>query len=390
MAIPGDTTPAQGGTTAFGIRKPDAQRSARAVIRVLVVDDARLFRAAIAQALADEADLKVVGSVASGEEVLAWLANPANEAPDVVTLDVEMPGMGGLAALQAIMAANAQHPERPVGVVMVSGHTLAGAESTIKALAAGAFDFIAKPAGGTPDEAMRTLKAQLPLRIRCCALARGGVRRVAPRPATQVPAPIPQARPSTGRVEAIVIAVSTGGPKALLAMLPALTAKVTRPIIIVQHMPASFTGPFAEQLGKVTGWPSAEAVNGGEIQPRHLYVAPGGHHLTVRREGARVVTALVDTPPECGVRPAADVLFRSIPAVWGGDVVAVVMTGMGVDGTAGLRPLRRAGAQVVAQDEATSVVWGMPGSAVHAGLVDAIVPLMDLPDTVANRCRRMP
>ena len=368
-----------GGTTSI-IAKTNAARQA---IRVLVVDDARLFRAAISQALSGETDLKIVGTVASGEEALAAIAQ---DPPDVVTLDVEMPGMGGLATLQGIMAANAQRPDRPIGVVMVSGHTQAGAEATLKALAGGAFDFIAKPVGGTPDEAMRMLKSQLPLRIRCCALARGGVRRATARPAAPPP-PIAQARPSTGRVEAIVIAVSTGGPKALLQMLPTLTAKTEKPIIIVQHMPASFTGPFAEQLGKATGWPSAEAVHGQVITPHRLYIAPGGHHLSVRREGTHVMLVLTDTPPECGVRPAADVLFRSIPPVWGGDVVAVVMTGMGVDGTAGLRPLRRAGAQVVAQDEATSVVWGMPGSAVSGGLVDTVVPLMGIPDAVVARCR---
>ncbi len=383
-----DTTPVQpspsrGGTTVYGL-KPPVPPTARKAIRVLVVDDARMFRNAIAQALSSEADLSVIGSVGSGEEALAFIAQ---DPPDVVTLDVEMPGIGGLAALEGIMAGNAHRSDHPIGVVMVSGHTQAGAEATLKALAAGAFDFIAKPSGGTPEEAMRLLKAQLPLRIRCCALARGGVRRALGRPPAPPPAPIAQARPSTGRVEAILIAVSTGGPKALLQMLPMLTARTEKPILIVQHMPASFTGPFAEQLGRVTGWPSAEAVHGEPVVGHRLYVAPGGKHLTVRREGSQVQIALTETPPECGVRPAADVLFRSVPAVWGGDVVAVVMTGMGVDGTAGLRPLRRAGAQVVAQDEATSVVWGMPGSAVSGGLVDVVTPLMEIPAAVVARCR---
>jgi two-component system chemotaxis response regulator CheB len=188
--------------------------------------------------------------------------------------------------------------------------------------------------------------------------------------------------PRTG-IQAILIGVSTGGPKALLQMLPALCGRVRLPILVVQHMPPQFTASLAESLGRICSHRVEEAVDGMPVEPGHCYIAPGGRHMVVRRTN-RIEIGVNDQPPEGGVRPAADILFRSAAPIFGAGCIALVLTGMGSDGTRGLGPLKRMGATVLCQDEATSVVWGMPGSAVAAGLVDQVVPLDGLPEAVAR------
>ena len=365
-------------------------------IKVLVVDDSRLFRTAVAESLAGEGDLLVVGSERNGLKAIEFLrANGAGV--DVVTLDLEMPEMDGLATLKAIRELNAGRPrEREIGVIMLSAHTTEGAQSTIAALTAGAFDFITKPTSESPAESIASLKRQLPTRIRAyAARMRPALRAAAiaaPRPAPgPLPGPPPVAmRPilRTGAIQAVLIGVSTGGPRALLTMLPRLTQLVRLPIVIVQHMPPKFTASLAESLGKVCAHKVHEAVDGQPIEPGNTYIAPGGRHLVVRRTSpTQVVCGVNDNPPENALRPNVDVMFRSAAQVWGGNVVAVILTGMGADGTKGLAPLKRAGAPVIVQDEATSVVWGMPGSAAAAGLVDQVLPLEAIPDAVARTIR---
>jgi two-component system, chemotaxis family, protein-glutamate methylesterase/glutaminase len=336
--------------------------------RVLIVDDSRTFRAVLGSALAGEEDVVVAGSVYSGEKALRVLhADP----PDLVTLDVEMPGLNGVETLLEIQRFNATRPPGgEVGVIMVSAYTRSGADVTMKALSAGAFDFVLKPSGGTEAENLAALRQQLLPKIRAWA----GRRRAGLRPAAAAP---PRPRPSGLKrpVRAVLIAVSTGGPRALETVLPELARRVEVPVLIVQHMPAAFTASLADTLARCTGRPVVEAGDNEPLAPGTTYVAPGGKHLVLRGDAARLRAGLNEQPPENGLRPSADVLFRSAAAVLGGGAVAVVLTGMGCDGTAGLGPLKRAGAHVIAQDEATSVVWGMPGSAVQAGLADEVLPL---------------
>jgi two-component system chemotaxis response regulator CheB len=351
-----------------------------AAARVLIVDDSRIFRAALEKALAEQEGVQVVGSVFSGEKALEFL----HAAPvDVVTLDVEMPGLDGLQTLAAIRKLNAGRPAaEEVGVVMVSAHTRRGADVTVQALRQGAFDFVPKPAGADADACLAALRQELTCKIRLYVARRGS------RPLPTSPPP-PCADPLARRkwvqaragrpVRAVLVAVSTGGPRALEVFLPDLCARIETPVVVVQHMPAGFTRSLAEQLGrKVGGHAVAEAVDGEPLRPRTVAIAPGDRHLVLRCAGCRVVTGLNDQPRENNCRPAADVLFRSAAAALKGDAVAVVLTGMDCDGTAGLRPLKRAGAYAIAQDEATSVVWGMPGSAVRAGLADEVLPLGDI------------
>jgi two-component system chemotaxis response regulator CheB len=344
--------------------------------RVLIVDDSRVFRSALADALAGEDGLRVVGSVYSGEKALEFLQASA---PDVVTLDVEMPGMDGLQTLEAIQRFNAGRPPgEEVGVIMVSAFTRRGADVTVRALQAGAFDFVTKPSGPSEGENAAALRGQLVPKIRLFLARRS--RPAAPvallKAAEAAASRARWLRARAGRpVRAVLIAASTGGPRALEVVLPDLCARVALPVFVVQHMPAPFTQSLAERLARQTGRPVAEARDGVAVESGSVYLAPGGRHLVLRAAGGRVVTGVHDQPPENRCRPSADVLFRSAAAALGGDAVAAVLTGMDRDGTAGLRPLRRAGAYVIAQDEATSVVWGMPGSVVSAGLADEVLPL---------------
>jgi two-component system chemotaxis response regulator CheB len=351
--------------------------------KILIVDDSRIFRSALEAAISGEADLAVVGSVFSGEKAVQFIrATP----PDVVTLDVQMPGMDGLQTLRAIQQLNAGRPSASqVGVIMLSAFTRAGADVTIQALQAGAFDFVAKPVAASSEEALDLLRRELLPKIRLFmahrrrAAAHGTSSPAPPYPACTVAKPARTGRP----VRAVLIAASTGGPRALATLLPGLCRHVEVPILIVQHMPREFTRSLAESLAQQTGRAAREASDAEPLQPRTVYVAPGGKHLLIRADSqGRLLAGLSEQPPESGCRPSANVLFRSAAATLGPSALALVLTGMGNDGTAGLSPLKRAGGYVIAQDEPSSVVWGMPGSAVKAGLVDVVLPLGAMEEAV--------
>lgn len=355
-------------------------------IRVLIVDDSRIFRAALEASLAGEEGIEIVGSVFSGAKALEFLkANPV----DVVTLDVEMPGMDGLETLKAIRRLDAESPlSTEVGVIMVSAHTRRGAEVTIQALQHGAFDFVAKPNTAEKEENLAFLRQQLASKIRLFAAERSRKATVKKSfPSVINERPGKTAGDSRNRwlqegsrqpIRAIVIASSTGGPKALETLLPDLMRRVDLPIIIVQHMPPKFTHSLAESLSRVSQGMVTEARDGDCLEQRHTYLAPGGKHLIMRSDQDGLVLGLNEQPPENGCRPSADVLFRSAAAMLASGVLAIVLTGMGRDGTAGLGAVKRAGGYAIVQDEVTSVVWGMPGSAVEAGWADEILSLGEI------------
>lgn len=346
--------------------------------RVLIVDDSRVFRAAIEAALAGLPDLLVVGSVYSGQKALEFLQSGR---VDLVTLDVEMPGLGGLETLAALRQMNVTTPaDRQMGVVMVSAFTQRGADVTVQALEAGAFDFVAKPSASTPDEAIAQLRQDLLPKLRAFLQRRRSAGLASPLPSGGLrPPAIKGGAPVRPRkFRGICIASSTGGPPALAELLPGLTP-VAAPVFVVQHMPPTFTRSLAANLARRIGREVVEAVDGDVVQTARVYIAPGGMHLAVRRDAAgRLITVCTEQPPEGGCRPSANVLFRTASAALGADLAAIVLTGMGNDGAAGLPSVRRAGGLVIAQDEQSSVVWGMPRSAVEAGLTDFVLPLSDI------------
>jgi two-component system chemotaxis response regulator CheB len=371
-------------------------------VSVLVVDDSVVIRRLVTSVLSEDPDIEVVGTASSGRLALGKIEQLH---PDIVTLDVEMPDMNGLEALAELRK---KYPRLPV--IMFSTVTERGAAATLDALTLGANDYVTKPSAvGSVNEAMESVRHQLVPKIkalaeRSAAIARGevpplresrGRRPVAARadvavakptrrPTPAIPAP-PRRTTPAGRVDVVAIGLSTGGPDALAQVLPQLPGDLPVPILIVQHMPAVFTRLFAQRLSAKSRVAVVEATPGELVLPGQVYIAPGDYHMTVVRDGADVRIATNQAPPESWCRPAVNVLFRSVADVYGGSTLAVVLTGMGQDGLRGCERLRECNAQIVAQDEPTSVVWGMPGIVATTGLADKVLPLEDIAAEIVQR-----
>ncbi len=350
-------------------------------LKLLIVDDSLVFRRALAMALKDEPTIEIVGSVFDGKKAMNFI----NKYPvDLVTLDVEMPEMDGVEVLKAIKDFNAANPKRlPIGVIMVSALTQTGADITYQCLELGAFDFVCKPSNGNIEKNLESLSNQLMTRINVWHVFRNAAEATSmfmKKPETVVPA----LDPAPEGYAAVVIGISTGGPRALSMIMPELTKKISLPILIVQHMPPTFTKSMADQLNqKCRNYTVKEAEEGDKLLPKHCYIAPGGRHMTVKNNGTPKVH-INDGPPLNGCRPSVDVLFNSVSNAGLGNILALVMTGMGQDGSRNLPKLKKSGAYVLAQDKETSVVWGMPGNAVKSGCVDELVSLFNIPEKVAE------
>jgi two-component system chemotaxis response regulator CheB len=347
-----------------------------AAIRVLVVDDSTVVRRLLAELIAAEPDMEVVGTAANGRIAMAKL-DQVN--PDLVTLDVEMPEMNGLETLAAIRQVRPRLP-----VIMCSTVTLPAAAATLDALSLGASDYVTKPTGaGTRKDAVGKLRDDLIGKIRF--FVRGTLQ--VPLPASPPAIPIARARPAVpaGKIGVVALGVSTGGPNALQVLVPSLGLDLPVPVLVVQHMPPTFTRLLAERLSNVRGGGVEEATAGATALPGHIYIAPGDFHMTVERRENQTIINLSKDPPENSCRPAVDPLFRSVAAAFGSRAVAAVLTGMGRDGTAGCEHLRESGAQILVQDEASSVVWGMPGLVARKGLADEILPLDKLGPEIRRR-----
>ncbi|HEU4558379.1 MAG TPA: chemotaxis response regulator protein-glutamate methylesterase [Longimicrobium sp.] len=360
---------------------------------VLVVDDSAFMRRVITDILSATDEFRVVGTARDGNDALRKVHQLD---PDLVTMDVEMPGLDGLTALGYIMS------ETPRPVVMLSAYTTAGGDATMRALDYGAVDFVAKP-GGTISLNLETVGDQLLDALRAAATANLSVipvrvHRRAPEPAPAVPvetsaalklaarrragdplrkrrrrAPVGGGAPSE---VAVAVAASTGGPRALAEMLPRIRVPLGAAVLVVQHMPAHFTRTFAERLDGLDGLPVSEAVDGEAVRADHVYMAPGDFHMRVVRVDGVPRIALSDEPTIWGVRPAADPLFRSVAEVYGARAVGVVLTGMGRDGAEGLREIVAAGGAGIAQDRRTSVIYGMPQAA--GEVAQSILPLDEI------------
>jgi two-component system chemotaxis response regulator CheB len=347
-------------------------------IRILIVDDAVVVRRMVSDVLASDPELEVVGTAASGSIALQKIAQVN---PDLVTLDVEMPGLSGI---ETLVELRKRHPMLPV--IMFSTLTERGATTTLDALAAGASDYVTKPANvGSVSAAIQAVRESLIPKIKtlCWRVAPETKRPVSIRAAAAARATSEGGGPS--RIDVLTIGTSTGGPNALNALLPALPGEFPLPILIVQHMPPVFTRILADRLSGKCGFPVSEAKHGDEVRPGQAWIAPGDHHMVLAREGRSLRIRLNQDTPENSCRPAVDPLFRSVAQVYGDRALAVVLTGMGYDGRRGAEAIRGAGGSVIAQDEATSVVWGMPGSVVEAGFANAVLPLDGIAPEIVRR-----
>ena len=351
-----------------------------APITVLVVDDSVVMRRLVSDVLAGDRDIEVVGTAANGKVALAKIPQLN---PDVVTLDIEMPVMDGLETLAALRAL---YPRLPV--IMFSTLTERGASATLDALERGASDYVGKPANmGSVSASMDIVRAQLIPKIKALALRGRSVLDRAATPLTTGPA-VSVHRGPAGRVGVVVIGVSTGGPDALTTLVSGLPKDFPVPIVVVQHMPPVFTALFARRLDTKSDLTVSEARPGDRLQPGTVLIAPGDFHLRLRSDRLGVVTQLDQGTPENYCRPSVDVLFRSAPETFGAEVLAVVLTGMGSDGAKGAARIVEAGGSVIVQDAATSVVWGMPGAVVNAGLAAEVLPLGDLARAIQARAAR--
>jgi len=390
-------------------------------IKVIIVDDSNFMRRAISNLISRDPDIKVIATARDGYEAVELVRNLE---PDVVTLDIEMEGMSGIETLERIMKVH------PVPVLMVSAYTSQGAEVTVEALRLGAIDFIEKPSGVVSVD-MHTVSESLVRKIKMAAKAEPKVLEPAmvrrpfrkplatetlpplrppdsvPPPVTRPPAAVtmplsvpPAAAADTAKrpvspdlppLKIVAIGSSTGGVQALQHVLGGLPENFDAPVVIVQHMPAKFTRSFASDLDRTVPVMVREAEDGMPVRPGVAYVAPGGIHMIVapvQERSNQYCIRLTENPPDLLLKPAADVLFAAVAEVYGPSAVGVILTGMGSDGTLGMRKLKEAGAYTIAQNRETCVVFGMPKSAIEAGVVDEILPLQGIADTLLNHLKQ--
>lgn len=367
-------------------------------LRLMVVDDTGLYRKILGDVLSNMDGVDVVGTASNGSLALAKIAHLK---PDLLTLDVEMPTMDGLETLRQL-----RHVAPHIGAIMVSAHTKHGAKTTMDALELGAFDFITKPDGQNIDANVTHLRRQLQPIISTFhtkkhlkALLHGNG--ASSRPAVPtVPAAtrgradgVIQRMQTLSRnpsVNLIAFGVSTGGPQALACVMPRLPQDLGVPVVVVQHMPPMFTGALAESLNSKSALTVVEACTEQVLEANTVYIAPGGKQMKITQKGAdkRSRLLLTNDPPENHCKPSVDYLFRSVAQLYGNRALGVIMTGMGADGVVGLRLMKRQGATVLAQDEASCVVFGMPAEAIKAGVVDVVVPLERMAEEICQRLRK--
>jgi two-component system, chemotaxis family, protein-glutamate methylesterase/glutaminase len=343
-------------------------------IRVLIVDDSAFVRRAVERMLSDLPDMEVVGTAANGADAVAMVKRLS---PDVVILDVNMPELDGLEALQRIMA------ESPTSVLMMSTLTREGARTTLRALDLGAVDFVDKTAAGTVMD-IYGLGPMLREKVRAIAGASPPPPARPAAPEREVGAPLPSRPPHQGRFELIAIGTSTGGPRALVEVISGLPGDLDAGIVIAQHMPAGFTQTLAERLNKRSPLEVVEAKDGDEVVPGRALIAPGGTQMIVERAHGRLVCRVDASPSGQLHRPSVDVLFNSVAEVVGARAIGVVLTGMGDDGARGLAAMREAGARTLAESEETAVIFGMPRAAAPAA--EKVLPLPQIAPWLRETC----
>jgi two-component system, chemotaxis family, protein-glutamate methylesterase/glutaminase len=349
-------------------------------LRVLIVDDSVVIRRIVTDIISGDSDLEVAGVAANGRIALDRIPQVN---PDIITLDIEMPEMDGLQVLKELRK---RYPRLPV--IMFSTLTERGATATIDALSLGASDYVAKPANvGKVGEGIAKVRDDLIPKIKAlCGRAVPIIAKPPARPALRPAiAPRPLLRMAAARVEIVAIGTSTGGPNALAELLPKLPADLPVPVVIVQHMPPVFTKLLADRLSAKSSLQVVEAAAGEQLGAGKVWIAPGNYHMGVEKAANGPRVKLNQEVPENSCRPSVDALFRSVTEVYGAATLGVVLTGMGQDGLRGCEYIREAGGQILIQDEASSVVWGMPGFVARAGLADKSLPLAEIGGEIVRR-----
>ncbi len=353
--------------------------------RVLVVDDSGFFRRRVKEILEEDPLLEVIGDAANGQEAID---RAAELKPDVITMDIEMPVMDGIKATQKIMSSN------PIPIVMFSSLTTEGAKATLDALEAGALDFLPKrfeDISKDRDEAKKLLCQ----RVRAIAQKKHTLRKItASSTLTSSASPVAKAQPvqrrpvsvsKSGGIGLVAIGTSTGGPLALQNVLINLPADFAKPIVMIQHMPATFTPAFAKRLDQLCKISVKEAEDGDKLQPGLALLAPGGKQMLIDGRAGNASVRIIDSEPSLTYKPSVDVTFRSISKVYPSDTLAIVLTGMGADGREGARTLKSQGSEIWAQDEASCVVYGMPAAIIDGGLADKVLDIHDVAPSIIKR-----
>lgn len=380
---------------------PPNAASAADPIRVMLVDDSAVVRGLVTRILESEPDIEIAASVGNGQMALSTLERVS---VDVVLLDIEMPVMDGLTALPKLLQA-----DPGLKIIMQSTLTMKGASVSLRALEMGAADYIAKPTATRELAGGVDFRSELLGKIRALGQARRRNANRPPRPAATgaATAPRPAAAMAPARVplhpsstvtlrtapvesfDVIAIGSSTGGPQALFTLLGAMRAgTVTQPILITQHMPATFTTILAEHISRVSGWEAREGQDGEAVRSGRVYIAPGDFHMVVEVRGTEKIVRLNKNPPENFCRPSVDPMLRSIAAAYGRRVMTCILTGMGSDGLKGGQAVVASGGTVIAQDEPSSVVWGMPGAVATAGVCSAVLPLPEIAPWIMKQAAR--
>ena len=352
-------------------------------IKVFMVDDSAVIRLALRKLLSSEPDIDVIGYARNGKEALEQLKTVK---PDVITLDVEMPVMNGIETLKEIMKM-----PKPIPVIMVSSVTKAGAEVTLESLNLGAMDFVTKPSSSSSVEISK-IKHDLVEKIKAAV-------KFEPKKIHKITKPVEreQKEISLPRLEiktdkatkyqAVLIGISTGGPPALQEILPMFPKEFPIPIVVAQHMPPGFTKPMAERFNKICALEVSEAKEGDVLKPGKIFIGKSGCHIKFKKRGSMVYLHITEEPKDALYHPQVDIMFETAADVFGGDVIAVIMTGMGSDGTEGLKILKQKNAFVIGQNKETSAIYGMPKVAYEAGVVDVVVPLKKIPETIVKKLK---
>lgn len=348
------------------------------MINVLVVDDSAFMRKLLSDLFAAEPDFKVIDTARNGKDALDKIKR---HKPDLVTLDVEMPIMDGIKALEQIMK------EIPTPVVMVSSLTRAGAEATMQALALGAVDFVAKTSGSISS--ITDIRAEILEKSRSAVKA-NVAQLIKPKSHLPLlpPFPVPQMGAAVNDEQIVAIGTSTGGPRALQEILVRLPGNLPCGVVIVQHMPPGFTKSLSERLNSLSSLTVKEAEHNDVVRPGMAFIAPGDYHMQLEREGNKTVIKLNQTPPVGGHRPAVDPMMESVAKIYNSRAIGVILTGMGHDGSKGMQAIKSRRGQTIAEDHTTAVVFGMPKSAIELNLVDRIAPLPDIAEEIVRAVKK--